>query len=554
LTESSEPTKSSVHVPASARIGRQEKFRKVLSFRDIYFISLGGTIGSAWLFGSVYGAATAGPAATLSWILGGVFVTFIALTWAEIGGMLPSTGAVVRAPQYAHGYFAGFYFGWAYFISAVAIPPVEAIAIVTYASAYLPALIKNGVLTVQGYAVGVSIMVFAFLLNSFGIRLFARFNTGITSWKLLVPTVSIVVAFLYFYPPNFSSFGGFAPYGFPPIFSAVGTAGIVFAYMGFREALDYSGEAKDPARDVPRAMIFSLLTTIVVYSLLQAAFIGGLRWNASGLPGGDWVDLANRSVYAKAPYFELMSILGVSSLATVLLFDAVVSPLGTVGVYTGSSARDLFALAEGGHTPSMLGEVHHKYGVPRAALLLSLGIGILFLFIFPSWGSLATVVTTAIVFTQLAGATSLMSLRRTAPELSRTFRLPAARLLAPLAFIMSSLIIYWTTWPYTGYAFVIVLTGVVLFIAAKARGAYPISDVRRGIWIVIYSVVLVILSYFGSYGLGYVPFPIDFVVIAMVAALFYYWGVRSGYETIELKRLKTHESATQRLREMSTLS
>ena len=169
-----EPTESS-----SARIGRQEKFRKVLSFWDIYFISLGGTIGSAWLFGSVYGAAAAGPAATLSWILGGIFVIFIALTWAEIGGMLPSTGAVVRAPQYAHGYFTGFYFGWTYYISAVAIPPVEAIAIVTYASAYVPALIKDGVLTVQGYAVGVSIMVFAFLLNSFGVRLL-RFNTGIT--------------------------------------------------------------------------------------------------------------------------------------------------------------------------------------------------------------------------------------------------------------------------------------------------------------------------------------------------------------------------------------
>jgi hypothetical protein len=71
---------------------------------------------------------------------------------------------------------------------------------------------------------------------------------------------------------------------------------------------------------------------------------------------------------------------------------------------------------------------------------------------------------------------------------------------------------------------------------------------------VIYSVVLVILSYFGSYGLGYVPFPIDFAVIVVAAALFYYWGVRSGYETIELKRLKTHESTTQRLRDMSTLS
>jgi len=64
----------------------------------------------------------------------------------------------------------------------------------------------------------------------------------------------------------------------------------------------------------------------------------------------------------------------------------------------------------------------------------------------------------------------------------------------------------------------------VSYTLGHSQGAYPISDVRRGIWIVIYSVVLVILSYFGSYGLGYVPFPIDFAVIAVAAAIFYYWG------------------------------
>jgi len=166
-------------IPASARVGSQGQFRKVLSLHELLFLSLGASIGSAWLFGSVYGAATAGPASIVSWLIGGFFVIVIAVTWAEIGGLFPSTGAVVRIPQYVHGYFAGFYVGWAYYLAAVIVPPVEAVAIVTYASAYVPSLTSAGVLTPEGYLVSIAILLLTFALNSFGVKLFARFNTGV---------------------------------------------------------------------------------------------------------------------------------------------------------------------------------------------------------------------------------------------------------------------------------------------------------------------------------------------------------------------------------------
>ncbi|MCL5067464.1 MAG: APC family permease, partial [Thaumarchaeota archaeon] len=298
-------------IPSSARVGRQGRFRKVLSFQELYFISLAGIIGSAWLFGSIYGASAAGPAAVISWVIAGVFVIFLALTWSEIGGMLPSAGATVRVPQYAHGEFAGFYFGWAYYISAVTVPPVEAIAIVTYASSYVPSLTNHSVLTTEGYIASIIILILTFLINSFGVKFFARLNTTITWWKLVIPILTAVVALLYLYPPNFTSFGGFAPRGVSPIFSAIGTAGIVFAFMGFRETLDYSGEARNPGKDVPRAIILSVVTTIIVYTLLQVSFIGGIRWNASGLPAGDWANLSTTGVYASAPFYELIVILGI---------------------------------------------------------------------------------------------------------------------------------------------------------------------------------------------------------------------------------------------------
>jgi amino acid transporter len=537
--------KTDENVPSSAKIGQQGRFRKVLGFQELYFISLAGIIGSAWLFGSIYGASKAGPAAIISWMISGVFVIFLALTWAEIGGMLPSAGASVRIPQYAHGQFTGFYFGWAYYISAVTVAPVEAIAIVTYASAYLPSLISNGALTTVGYLASIAIMILTFLINSFGVKFFARLNTVITWWKLAIPILTIIVALLYFYPPNFSAFGGFAPMGISPIFSAIGTAGIVFAFMGFRESLDYSGEAKNPRKDVPLAIILSVVTTIIVYTLLQLSFIGGLRWGASGLAAGDWANLATKGVYASAPFYHLMAILGIPILAIVLLVDAVISPFGTVGVYTGSSARDLFALVAGGHLHAAIGEVNKKYGIPRRAMLVNLIVGTVFIFLFPSWGPLATVVTTTTVFTQLAGATSLIVLRKHAPELKRGFKLPFANVMALLAFVMASLIVYWTTWPYTAYAFLAILIGVAVFFATKVkRGSFPYEDVKRGLWIVVYSLTIIAVSYLGSYGIDYIKFPLDFCVVAIMSVIFFFWGVRSGYETPELRELKKQEQVS----------
>ena len=535
------------HIPASAKIGSQGRFRKVLSLGDIYFICLGSEIGSAWLFGSIYGASIAGPAAIISWLIGGAFILVIVVTWAEVGGILPSTGAVVKIPQYTHGYFSGFYFGWAYYISAVLVPPVESVAIVTYASAYLPSLLHNGSLAPLGYAVCILIMGLTFLLNSYGVRLLVRINNVITWWKLLVPTITIIVVLLYLYPPNFTSFGGFTPHGIGPIFSAVGTAGIVFAYAGSRTALDYSGEARNPTRDVPRAMIFSILTTIVLYTMLQTAFIGGIRWASSGLQPGNWANLATQGVYSSAPFYRLIIVLGIPILATVLLFDAVISPFGTTGVYTGSSARDLYALAEGGHLSNRMSDVHKKYGIPRTALIINLFIGMFFLFAFPNWGQLATIGTTATIFTQLAGATSLTALRKNAPQLKRRFKVPAARIIAPVAFVMSSLIVYWTTWPYTGYAMIALLIGMVLFMIARSRGSYPVSDIRHGVWIVAYSVALTILSYLGSYGIGLIKFPWDFGMVGVMAIICYYWGVHSSYKTDGITKIMRQEEVEKSL-------
>ncbi|HVA22533.1 MAG TPA: amino acid permease [Candidatus Micrarchaeia archaeon] len=87
------------------------QLRRTMGFQHLLFLSLGAIIGSGWLFAALASAAFAGPAAILSWIVGDVFVIFVSLSYAEVAGMLPRSGAIVRYPHLTHGAFTGWILG-----------------------------------------------------------------------------------------------------------------------------------------------------------------------------------------------------------------------------------------------------------------------------------------------------------------------------------------------------------------------------------------------------------------------------------------------------------
>jgi len=103
--------------------------RRELGLVDLVFTGIGGLVGSGWLFASLTASNIAGPAAVLSWIIGGLAVAAFGLTFAEMSGMIPETGGVVRYPDYSHGSLVGFLIGWAILISYSGTPPIEAEAV-----------------------------------------------------------------------------------------------------------------------------------------------------------------------------------------------------------------------------------------------------------------------------------------------------------------------------------------------------------------------------------------------------------------------------------------
>lgn len=99
-------------------------------------LALGSLIGSGWLFGSWEAAAVAGPAAILSWVIGGLIIGIIAYNYIELGTMFPESGGMSKYAQYSHGSLVGFIASWANWISLVTLLPIEAVAAVQYMASW----------------------------------------------------------------------------------------------------------------------------------------------------------------------------------------------------------------------------------------------------------------------------------------------------------------------------------------------------------------------------------------------------------------------------------
>ncbi len=494
-----------------------------VGFLGLLWASEGSIIGSGWLFGALVAATYAGPSALIGWIVASFIVILLALVHAELGGLFPVSGGTSRFPHYAFGSFAGATFGWASYLQAATVAPIEVLAAIQYLSTahwarhFFNHHVVNGLpantLSGSGIIAAVILMVIFVVFNLVGIRFLARANNAITWWKVAIPVATIIVLLASnFHGSNFSKGGGFFVHGaaVKSILIAIPSGGIVFALLGFEQAVQLGGEAKNPSRDLPRAVILSILIGAGIYILLQVAFIGAL--SPSFLHAhGPWTNLgsanSNPAVVAlnAGPFYTVSKIAGLSLLAFLLRIDAVVSPAGTGLIYTTSSARLSFALSKNGYVPSAFETTNSRTRVPVFGVIFASIIGLLFLLPFPSWSALVGVVTAASVLMYAAAPLALAALRKQKPELERVYKLPAAGFLAPLSFVCASWIIYWAGWETYTTLMLAMLIGYALIAASYAFNLNPKApkmDWDAAVWIIPYLLGMLVISYFGDFGAG----------------------------------------------------
>ncbi len=508
--------------------------KRELNLLDMTMVGLGAIIGSGWLFASQKAANLAGPAAIVSWIIGGGAITFIALVYAEMGAMLPVAGGLVRYPQYSHGNFVGYIMGFSCITAYSAVIAIEAEAVVQYMSAYIPPLYVHHCMTFAGWLVTLFFIFLFFLLNYFSVKIFARVNTIITILKFITPLLVLSVFFTKFNVANLHFGGSFAPFGLPGIFSAVSSGGVMFAFLGFRMAVAMAGEAKRPGRDVPLAIIIAVLIGVALYALLEACFVGSLT--PAALRDG-WGHFG-----FKAPFADLAVLLGFAWLAPVLFTDALISPAGTGNIYTASTSRIIYAQANNGLWWNIFKRVDEKSGVPRPALWLAFAMSMVWTAPFPTWNKLVGVVSGAVVFTYMIGPVSALAFRRIAPDMHRPLPLKGLPAIALFAFIVGTLLIYWNGWNNNRVVGAVDLCSLALYAYFMLTNEDLRKDlgknIKAGIWLVAYMMFLLTISYAGSKNFGgrdIIRYPEDILVVAIGAIAFFTWGCASAFVTPDIE-------------------
>ncbi|WP_028932334.1 APC family permease [Pseudonocardia spinosispora] len=497
------------------------KLRKTLGYWSLVATGLGSVIGSGWLFSAMYAAQSAGPASLIAWVIGGLLMLAVALVFAELGIAHPESGGLVRYPLYSNGRFAASIVGWSMWVCYLGNPPTEAAGVLQYASSYIPGLYQDKQLTGLGIGVAIVLMAIFVAINYFGVELFARTNNVVTAIKVLIPTATVVLLIASgFDSTNITGHGGFAPYGYGAALSTIATAGMMFAYTGFRNIVELSGEVKNPRKHIPAALVTTILTTIVLYLGLQVAFLGAVP---SGMLGAGW-----HGVNFDSPFAQLAMLLGLSWLYWTLIADSMLSPSGAGICYTACNARNAFGLAKNGFFPSWVRTVNERWGVPTRALILNFVVGMLFLLPLPSWHKIVGVTGTLVVFTFSIGSVSLLAFRRTGVT-TRANQLPGLGIISPIAFVVSALVIYWVDWPTLAETIPIVVAGLVWYAVTWVRQRHGFEELRGGLWLLVYLAFLYAMSSIGSFeGVGLIKGPWDSLIVAVVAMAIYFWGTASG--------------------------
>lgn len=497
------------------------KLQRSISSTALLLTSVGCMVGSGWLFGAYYAARIAGPAAIFSWLLGGILILFIALTFAELSSMLPIAGGIARYSQFTHGTLVSFCVSWLAWLSCVAVAPTEVQAILQYCATYFPWLVyeKQGipVLTMSGLGIATLMMFFISFLNVLGVKLLTRYNSFITWWKLLIPLIVIYVIYhTHFNAGNFSELNHLSAHDLHGILWALPTAGIVFSFLGFREATSMAGEAQSPGRAIPIAVIGSVLICTLLYILIQTVFVGSL--SPSMLANG-WSHL--NFTGDSGPFAGIATSLGLGALVLLIYADSMVSPFGTGLIYTATTARLNYAMSVNKYTPQFMLKLNER-GVPAKAVMLNFAVGMLMFMPLPTWQALVGFQSTAIVMAYGIGPIALLTLRRQAPDLHRPFKLPASKLMCAITFCICNLISYWTGWETVWrLMFGIVLGLIVLFIYRKVSHQKDSLNLKTAFWLVPYFLGLAAISYFGSFGGGkeVIPFGWDFLVVAVFSLI-----------------------------------
>lgn len=500
--------------------------KRSISSLGLLFASVSAIIGSGWLFSSYYASTLAGPSSILSWLLGGVAMIIIAFVFGEICVMLPITGSSTRIPQFTHGTVVSFTFSWIIWLSYAALAPIEVQAVIQYLAFYFPSLIHlNGALTPNGYLFAAALMLVVSFINIYSLRWLIRCNNFLTALKLIIPLIIAVVIISSFFSVEktiHTHNSQFMSYGIQGVLAAISSGGIMFAFNGFKQAAEMAGEAKNPKRALPIALIGSVTLCFLLFALLQIAFLSALKPHHLA-NGWQALTLAANS----SPLASIIIENELKWLFPILYVCAILAPMAAALMYCSSSSRSLYGMSKNGYIPQMFQKLTVQ-GNPINAIIINFLLGMLMFAPLPGWNNMASFLSSLMAVTYSVGPITLLALRQQVPEMKRVFRLPFATVWATVAFYVCTLLVYWCGWAIISkLSIALAIGGLILFgyqLKLQKDNSQIDLDWKASTWMWVYFAGLAVISYLGNFGDGkkIISFGVDFVIIA-VFSVFIVW-------------------------------
>ena len=414
------------------------------------------------------GAAIAGPAVILSFGLAALACVFSALSYAELASSIPVSGSAYTYTYATLGEIVAWIIGWdlilEYGVSVAAVAVgwggnfnefLENAFGVALPAAISAAPSEGGIFNLPAVII---VLVITWLLV-IGVRESAQANFVMVIIKLVVLVFFIIAAATSI---NTDHFTPFAPAGFDGVVTAA--AIIFFAYIGFDAVSTGSEEAKNPSKDLPLAIIGSLVIATIFYILASLGAVGLLPADQLGA--------------SDAPLAEALDTgAGLSWAAAILAAGAVVAITSVMLVILYGQTRIFFAMCRDGLLPERLADIHKRYGTP-AKLTIGLGVLIAILAAVVPLTEIVKLVNIGTLFAFVLVNVGVIVLRRTRPEMPRPFKVPLSPVLPILGiafavFLMTDLPL--STW----VRFVIwLVVGIVIYLVygyshSRLRHHYP---------------------------------------------------------------------------------
>jgi len=380
-----------------------------LTLLDATMVGIGAMIGAGIFVLTGLAAEIAGPAAILVFALNGGVTTFTALSYAELASAIPRNGGGYAYVREVFSAPVSFVMGWTRWFTYMIAGALYALG---FSSNFVEWLHLYDI-GLPGPHVAYALIAVALLvtLNALSTEASGSAETIVTVVKIAI--LAVFVAFGVFvveasqFDPLFTEGG--------PI-SVLPAMGLTFiAFQGYDLIATVTEEVENPRRNIPRAIILSVVVTVVVYLLVVAVAIGTLGADALGAAGETAI------AQSAEDFMPTFPVIGTG--ASLIAFGAVFSTISALNAVVIGSSRVAFAMGRENQLPAVLGHLHHRYGTPFTAIMASAGLMLLAVMVIPIRivGNLASLFSLlGFVIVNL----SVIRLRRQQPNLRRPFEIP----------------------------------------------------------------------------------------------------------------------------------